>query len=490
MHHAPQDQALDVRPVVHIVGLLLATLGAFMIVPAVVDGIADHSDWQAFAEASALTIYFGVGMSLASRSGKVSIDRRQGFLFVTLSWSLIAVFGGLPFMFSALKLSLTDAVFETVSGLTTTGSTVIVGLDTAPPGILLWRGLLQGLGGIGIIVMAVALLPFLRVGGMQLFKMESSDISDKTVPRVKRIALGIILIYLTFWLACALALWAAGMTVLEAAVHAMAAISTGGFSTSDNSIAQFKNPLIEWTITLFMIAGSLPFTGFVQMASGNRKALFRDSQVRSFIGFLLTVWLVLAIWVWLKQGVAPLDALRMAAFNATSIITTTGFMSADYLTWGSLPVTVFLMLTFVGGCTGSTTGAIKIFRWEILIMALRANLWRLIYRHGIRILNYNNRPVREDIIASVLLFMMVYLLGVAGSAVLISLSGVDMVTAVTGAATAFANVGPGLGEIIGPTGNFSTLPALAKWVLSLDMLLGRLEMFTVLVLFTRSFWRG
>lgn len=489
MHHAPH-QALDVRPVLHIIGLLLVTLGLFMAVPAIGDGINDHPDWEAFAEAAVLTVYVGAAMALATRTGSVNLDRRQGFLLITLAWMTITVFGGLPFMFSALQLSLTDAVFETISGLTTTGSTVIVGLDHAPPGILLWRGLLQWLGGVGIIVMAVALLPFLRVGGMQLFKMESSDVSEKSMPRVRRVASGVIVIYVMLSATCALCLWLAGMSPFEAAIHAMTTLSTGGFSTSDQSLAHFKSPAIEWIVTLFMIVGAMPMIGFVQLAAGNRRAIVRDSQVRSFIGLLGVAWLILAIWLWAKHGMNPLDALRVAVFTATSLITTTGFRGVDYLAWGSFPITLFLLLTFVGGCTGSASGAIKIFRWEILVMALRTNLWRLIYRHGIRILNYNHRPVREEVIASVLLFMMVYLVGVAGSAALISLAGVDMVTAVTGAATAFGNVGPGLGEVIGPRGNFSTLPGFAKWVLALDMLLGRLEMFTVLVLFTRSFWRG
>jgi trk system potassium uptake protein TrkH len=482
--------ALQTRPVFYIVGLLVTTVGAAMLLPAAIDAINGSPDWQVFLSAAGVTVFAGIALFLSNRVEAVTLSVHQAFLVTTTSWLAVAFFGALPFTFSALGLDLSDAFFEAMSGLTTTGSTVISGLDSAPPGILLWRGLLQWLGGIGIIVTAVALLPFLKVGGMQLFKTESSDTSDKTMPRVARIALGILLAYVFLTIVCVTALRLAGMTMFEAVVHSMTAISTGGFSTSDGSIGHFHNAAIDWITIVFMIAGSVPFVLYIRMAMGQRAALLTDSQVRSFVAFVAAVSLVLAGWIWWNDGYAPADALRLAAFNVTSVVTTTGFVTDDYSLWGAFPVGAFLLLTFVGGCTGSTAGGIKVFRFEVLALMVRRYLWQLVYPHGVREPIYANRPVSPEILSAVSLFVVAFLFLVGIVTLGLTAFGLDPVTSLSAAATAAANVGPGLGPIVGPSGNFSALPDGAKWILSLAMLLGRLEIFSVGVLVTPAFWRG
>jgi trk system potassium uptake protein TrkH len=345
------------------------------------------------------------------------------------------------------------------------------------------------MGGIGIVVVAIAMLPFLRVGGMQLFKTESTDISDKFMPQIKQVATGIFIVYVVLNFACALAYWIAGMTGFEAVVHAMSTVSTGGFSTSDNSIGNFKNPAIEWIGALFMFLGGLPFILYLRTALGHRGALFRDPQVRMFALLVILSSLSIAVWLSYHHGVPFGDAVRMALFNVVSIVTTTGYTSADYMDWGAFPVAAFFLLTFFGGCTGSTAGGIKMFRFQVLAIAIRAHGWRLIAPLSVRPVFYGERKLSNEIFASVLLFMGAYVGTVAVATLLLSAFGLDLVTALSGAAACIGNVGPGLGPIIGPAGTYTTLPPEAKWVLSATMLLGRLELFTVLVLFSRAFWR-
>jgi len=393
-------------------------------------------------------------------------------------------------MLGEAELRFVDAFFEAMSGLTTTGSTVLTGLDHMAPGILLWRAILQWLGGIGIIVMAIAVLPFLRSGGMQLFRTESSDMSaERVVPRVKRMTGAIALSYAILTALCALALWAAGMVPMDAVVHAMATLSTGGFSNHDASIAYFHSPPIELIILVFMIAGAIPFVTYLKFAHGNMRALTSDPQVRGLLGILITMTGMLAIWLVVRDGYTVTEALRFAAFNIVSVITTTGFASADYTEWGALALGVFFLMTFVGGCTGSTSGGIKILRFQVLRAALSGYLWRLIYPHGVRPATFGENRITPDVMIGVLVFTLAFLMMTALTALILTGLGLDLDTAISGAATAVANVGPGLGTIIGPAGNFQSLPDSAKWVLAIAMLMGRLEVFTVLVLFTPGYWR-
>ena len=484
----------DLRPVLFVIGILLVTLAGAMLLPAAVDAAADvaaaEAVWPAFLVSAALCLFVGGGLILTNRGGRAEFSTRQAFVLTTLSWVVIAAFGALPLTFSGLGLSYTDAFFEAMSGITTTGSTVIAGLDSAPRGLLLWRALLQWLGGIGIIVIALAILPMLQVGGMQLFRFESSEPSEKALPRVAQIAVVVGLIYLGLSVVCVVALWAAGMTPFEAVAHAMTTIATGGFSTSDRSIAQFDSAAIDWIITAFMIVGSLPFVLYFAVLRRRAGELARDSQVRWFLGIVVGSVAGVALWLWLGQESAPAEAIRYAAFNVVSIITGTGYSTADYGLWGAFPVTAFFFFMFIGGCAGSTSCGIKIFRYQILFAFAGAQLRRVLQPNRVFVARYGGRPIPDSAADAVMTFFFVFGLVFAVLAAGLTLMGLDFMTAVSGAATALANVGPGLGEMIGPSGNFAPLPDAAKWLLAAGMLLGRLEIFTVLVLFTRAFWRA
>ena len=481
---------VDYRPIIFVVGILLTTLALAMLVPMAADLVDGHPDWQVFAGASGLTLFIGVSMVLTSRAPRFTLGIRQAFLLTAGSWLVLTTFAALPFAFSAMGLSYTDAFFEAMSGITTTGSTVIRGLDEAPSGILLWRALLQWLGGIGIIVMAVAIMPMLQIGGMQLFHTESSDRSDKVMPRMTQIASGIGLTYLGLTVACVLLLIAVGVGGFDAVVHAMTTIATGGFSTSDSSVGGLGNAAAEGIIILFMIVGSLPFVLYLRAMSGRPWVLFQDIQVRAFLGIVIVIVALMVAWrVW-SGGVTTVDAIRTASFNVVSIITGTGYSTTGYDGWGAFATATFFFIMFIGGCAGSTTCGIKVFRFQVLYITAHAQLRRLVQPHGVFVPHFNRRPVEQDVATSVMSFFFLFVVCFGVLALALGALGLDFITAVSGAATAICNVGPALGETIGPSGTFAPLPDAAKWVLAAGMLLGRLELFTILVLFTPSFWRG
>ncbi|MCP4329855.1 MAG: TrkH family potassium uptake protein [Alphaproteobacteria bacterium] len=458
-------------------------------ITAVADLVTGNPDWQVFIASAGITVFVGVALVLSTSSTWSKFTIRQAFLLTTLSWLVLAAFAALPFAFSELNLSYTDAFFESMSGITTTGSTVIVGLDKAPPSILLWRALLQWLGGIGIIVVAVAILPMLQVGGMQLFHMESSDRSEKVLPRAAQIASGIAIIYLIATIACAVAYWLGGMSAFEAFTHAMTTIATGGFSTSDSSVGVFDSVAIDWTATFFMVIGGMPFVLYLQAVRGKPMTLLRDSQIHWFLSIIALAIVGLSFWQWASVGTDLDDALRYSAFNVVSVITGTGYSTVAFDRWGGFAVTVFFLLMFIGGCAGSTSCGIKIFRFQVLYANARVQLARLLQPHGVFIPYFNRAPIPEGVTSAVLGFFFLFICAFGWLAMALGLCGLDFLTAVSGAATSIANVGPGLGSIIGPAGTFAPLPDAAKWLLSAGMLLGRLELFTVLVLFLPSFWR-
>ncbi len=480
---------IDFRPVAFVIGILLSILAFAMVLPAIFDAAVANPDWQVFAVAAAITLFVGVSLMLTTRSGWSGFSLRQAFIMTNLAWLVVAIFGALPLAFSELELSVTDAFFESMSGITTTGSTVITGLDFVPPGILLWRSILQWLGGIGIIVMAVSILPILQVGGMQLFRVEAFD-AEKVLPRAAQIAGGIAIVYLFLTALAALVLWMLGMSGFEAIAHAMTSIATGGFSTSDESIGHFDSAAIEWTVSVLMILGSLPFVLYLRAVRSNFMVFVRDSQVRLLFAILAISILLTAIWLVRNDMADPLDALRYSTFNVISVMTGSGFSTTDFGQWGGFVMVLFFVLMFVGGCAGSTTCGIKIFRFQVLYATAKIQLHRLIQPHGIFIPYYNKRPIPETVSDSVMGFFFLFTASFAVLAIGLGLMGLDFITAVSGAATAIANVGPGLGDLIGPSGTFGALPDLAKWWLAAGMLLGRLELFTVLVLLSRSFWRG
>ena len=480
---------LDFRPIIFVIGILLTTLALAMCAPMAADLADGHPDWKVFAGSGGLTLFIGVAMTLAARGPRFELNIRQAFLLTTGAWLVLTMFAALPFTFASTGLSYTDAFFEAMSGITTTGSTVIAGLDTAPSGVLLWRALLQWLGGIGIIVMAVGVLPMLRIGGMQLFRAESSDRSDKVLPRVTQIATGIGMTYLGLTVLCALLLAAVGVSGFDAVAHAMTTIATGGFSTSDASVGAFANPAAEMVITVFMLCGALPFVLYLQALRGDPGALARNNQVRAFIVIVACVVVAMTVWR-VAAGVPVLQALRSVVFNVVSIITGTGYVTAGYDGWGNFAIAVFFFIMFIGGCAGSTTCGIKVFRFQVLYVTAAAQIHRLIQPHGVFVPHFNQRPIDHEVASSVMSFFFLFAVSYAVLALLLGALGLDFVTAVSGAATAICNVGPALGPVIGPSGTFAPLPDAAKWVLSAGMLLGRLELFTVLVLLTPSFWRG
>lgn len=477
---------LDLRPVFLVTGLLLIILALTMLVPAAVTWASDHSGRLVFGTSAAFTFFVGGVIVLASRTDEVRLSLRQAFVLTTTIWVVLPAFAALPFVFSELDLSYTDAFFEAMSGLTTTGSTMIIGLESVTPGVLLWRALLQWLGGIGIILTALLVLPVLGVGGMQMFRVEAIDVHERLVPRVASLSTGLAGIYVVLTILWALAFWVLGMSGLEAVTHAMTTLSTGGFSTSDLSIAAFDSVLIEVVVVVGMIIGSLPFLLYLQAVRGAPELLVRDTQVRAFLSTLGIAIVLVFSWLWLVSDQPLLHAARLAIFTTTSLITGTGYSLSNYWQWNGLPVAILFFLSFMGGCAGSTTCAIKIFRFQILYTTAKTQMAKLLQPHGVFIPYYNHRPIPEGVPEAVLGFFFLYAFTLAIVSLLLSLVGLDFVTAFSVTATALSNVGQGTNVTCLP---FAYLPNTAKWILSATMLVGRLEMFSVLVLFLPDFWR-
>ncbi len=479
---------VNFRPIMFVIGLVLSKLALFMYIPTLV---AFFSGTDGFLEFGKSVVITHIAAFLCISLGKTEHFRlgvRDMFLITSLVWMIASVFAALPFVFIN-HISFTDAYFETMSGITTTGSTVLSGLDNMAPSILLWRSTLQWLGGIGFIVMAVAVLPMLNVGGMKLFQTESSDWSDKSSPRAKTVAKNIVAVYLSLTAACIIGYLITGMDFFDAVNHGFTTLSTGGYSTSDGSMNHFSNGA-HWVATLFMFLGGLPFLLFVSVLRNKTfTALYLDAQVRGFALLFVIASAVIASWLIVHNGYATSDAIRVSMFNIVSIITTTGYGLEDFTAWGGLPTVLFAFLMLVGACSGSTSGGIKIFRFQIAMTLFNKQMLRLIHPSGIFVQRYNKRPVSDDIVRSMVAFGITFfatIIIIAGS---LSAIGLDPITSISASITAVANVGPGMGDIIGPTGNFASLPDLAKWILGLGMLMGRLEILTILVLFFPAFWR-
>ncbi len=468
-------------------GILQIILGIFMMIPIVVQFLYDEID-SSFFGASIVTIIFGTLFFLSNLDHEKKLNLQQAFLLTSLSWLSIAIFGSLPFFFSIVDFSFTDAFFESMSGITTTGSTIIPNLENMPKAILLWRAILQWLGGIGIIVMAITLMPIMNVGGMQLFKISNNDSNEKILPKSKEVALRLIYIYSSLTLLCALSYKILGMNFFDSFTHSMTTIATGGFSNYNDSIGFFDNFAIEISAIIFIILGSLPFIVYIKFLNGNKRIFFSDTQIKTFIKVIFVSVIILSIYLIIYDK-SPIN-LRSILFNVVSILTGTGYVNAQFDNWGGFPLILFLFLMFIGGCAGSTTCGIKIFRIQILYTFISNQLKKIIYPKGIFILKYDQNPVDQKFVASVISFIYMYLVIFFTITALLSLTGLDFITSISGAATSISNVGPGLGSTIGPNGNFSTLPDASKWILALGMILGRLELFAILVLFLPSFWRN
>ena len=470
-------------------GILQIILGISMIIPIIFQLIFQELD-SSFIGAGIITIVFGVLFSLSNLDHQKKLNLQQAFLLTALSWVSIAVFGSLPFIFSELELSVTDAFFESMSGITTTGSTIITNLDNSPKSILVWRAILQWLGGIGIIVMAITLMPIMNVGGMQLFKITSNDASEKILPKSKQISQRLIIIYSILTLLCATFYKIFGMSYFDSLTHSMTTIATGGFSNYNESIGYFQSASIEITAIIFIILGSIPFISYIKFLSGNKKIFISDSQIKSFLKIIILSIIILSIYLIFKNESISIKIFRQVTFNVVSILTGTGYVTHEFDDWGSFPLIFFLILMFIGGCAGSTACGIKIFRIQILGVFLINQLKKIIYPRGIFVNKYENNNVDDKFMSSIISFIYLYIIIFFMITALLSLSGLDFITSISGAATSISNVGPGLGGIIGPNGNFSLIPDISKWILSLAMILGRLELFAILVLFLPSFWRN
>jgi len=460
-----------------------------MMIPILTQFIYSEMD-SSFIGASIISIVFGVLFFLTNLNHDKKLNLQQAFLLTALSWLSIAIFGSLPFVFSTLELSITDSFFESMSGITTTGSTIISNLQDAPRSILLWRAMLQWLGGIGIIVMAITLMPIMNVGGMQLFKISSNDSSEKLLPKSKEISLRLIYVYLTLTTLCAITYKIFGMSIFDSLTHSMTTIATGGFSNYNESIGYFNSPSIEISSMIFIILGSLPFIAYIKFLNGNKKIFTSDVQIKSFIKIIIFSIILLFIYSLFQNKDLSQINIRAIFFNVISILTGTGYVSGEFDGWGNFPLIFFLTLMFIGGCAGSTTCGIKIFRIQILYLFTVNQLKKIIYPRGVFIIKYDKDSVDDKFMASIISFIFLYLVIFFVITALLSLSGLDFVTSISGAATSISNVGPGLGSTIGPSGNFSSLPEMSKWILSLGMILGRLELFAILVLFLPSFWRN
>ena len=472
------------------IGVLLITLGTFMLIPFFVQFIYDERNGT-FLSSASITIFIGILLVLTNLEENKKLNLQQAFLLTTLSWLSIAIFGCIPFLLSNLNLSVVDAFFESMSGITTTGSTIITNLDNAPKSILIWRAILQWLGGIGVIVMAITVLPLLNVGGMQLFRMESSDTTEKILPRTREVTIIISIIYLTLTFVCGVAYWLVGMNIFDSIAHSMTTIATGGFSTYSSSIGYFQNPKIEIIAIIFIVLGSIPFIAYLKFVKGDQKIFFKDVQIKGLIYiFIVSILLMLLYLLLSNKEYSFAENLRISTFNVVSILSGTGYVTSDFSLWGKFPLIFFLFLMFIGGCAGSTTCGIKIFRFQILGLFILNQIKKLIYPHGIFPMKYNNEKISNPFIYSIMTFIFLYFFIFFILAALLSLDGLDFVTALSGSASAISNVGPGLGDVIGPNGNFSDLPNFSKLSLSLGMLLGRLELFAVLVLFFPSFWKN
>ena len=481
---------MPLSPVLHILGMLLSLLAGTMTIPAAIDYIYGYDDWTAFIAAGAITLFFGFGLLLSTRiRAHEHMGLRQAFLLTNAAWISIGVFGALPFLLANTGMSLTNAIFESVSGITTTGSTVIPVIETMSPGILMWRALLQWLGGIGIIVMALAVLPMLSIGGMQLFKTESYETPDKVVPRAAELAGGIFFVYGGLTLLWTMMLAFAGMPFFDAITHAMTTLATGGFSTRTESIGAFDSAAVEWVVVFGMIVGSLPFAHYLALTRGGWKNLRKDPQVRWFLSLVFAFALIITWQLISTQDKSLFEGIRLSVFNTVSIMTGTGYGSANFSAWGGGVTALLFLSMFIGGCAGSTTCGIKMFRLQVLAANARIQLSKLLRPHAVVIPYFNKKPIPESVTDAVMGFFYLYILCFVVIAACLGLTGLDIETALSGAATAISNVGPGLGEQIGPSGNFDGLSPAAKWIMCAGMVIGRLELFTVLVMLVPGFWR-
>lgn len=482
---------MDIRPVAHPLGKVVVVLGASMALPMAADWWAGNPHWAVFLQSGVITIIAGLLITVASRGDYRSLNIQQAFLITSGIWAVLPAFGALPFMLGQPNAGFTDAYFEAMSGISTTGTTVFPELDNLPRGTHLWRAILHWTGGLGIVVVAMVFLPVMRVGGMQFFRSEGFDTLGKILPRAGEIAAEMTRFYVLLTVAAILTYILLGLSGYDAVVHAFSTVSTGGFSSYDASFGAFLGAP-EWAASVFMILASIPFIRMVQVMRGNFLPIWQDSQVRAYLRWIFYTCAVIVLYrlLVMQQGGNPGDLIRETVFNTISTFSGTGFASTDMTAWGHLPLALLVVVGLIGGCTGSTGCSVKIFRYLVLFQAIRAQVRRLHSPHRVYPLRYDGRPLEQEVIDSVMAFFTLFMLSFGLLIVGLSLTGLHTQTALTAAWTAIANVGPAWGPEISANGSVVDFPASAKWLMILGMFLGRLELVSVLVLLLPKFWRS
>jgi trk system potassium uptake protein TrkH len=478
------------KPIALVGGTVICAVGFLLFIPLVTEVIYQTESWQSYAVPILLYLIVGGSLVITNRNVELKISTKEAFIITSLSWILLSVLCAVPFIYTQTNLSVVDSIFESMSGITTTGSTILHNLDELPKGILIWRALLQWLGGIGIVVIALVILPFLRIGGMQLFHLEGDDPYEKFLPKISSVVSKIIITYVVLTLILIILYFLNGMILFDAVAHSFTTISTGGFSTHDESFAYFQSNAILNIAIIFMIIGSIPFLLLAQTTINNIFNVFKDHQVQLFL--LILIISITMIYYFARNYVEGeiFHQLSTISFNTISIISGTGYVSDNFENWGNYASILFLFLMFIGGCAGSTTGGLKIFRFQILFKYIALHLKKMLQPHMVISAKFNGKKVPGSTYESVMILFFIYIITFASSALLLSFSGIDFLTCISAAASAISNVGPGLGEIIGPEGNYSALTNYSKLVLTLTMFLGRLEMLTIFVLFLPSFWKN
>ncbi len=480
----------NIKPIALVCGTVVCTVGFLLVIPLITEIIYKTESWQSYAVPILIYLIIGGSLVITNRNIEFKLSIKEAFVITVLSWLLLAILSSAPFIYSKSDLSVIDALFESMSGITTTGSTILSNLDDLPKGILIWRALLQWLGGIGIIIIALFILPFLRIGGMQLFHLEGDDPYEKFLPKISSVITKIFIIYIFLTLLLFILYYIFGMTLFDSIAHSFTTISTGGFSTHNDSFAYFNSYSILLVSIVFMIVGSLPFLVIAQTTIKNLFATFKDHQIRIFIFILLLS--IISIYFLANSFINGNDIqiLITISFNTISIISGTGYVSENYENWGNYASVLFLILMFIGGCAGSTSGGLKVFRFQILFKYVLQHLKKMLRPHAVIASHFNNKKIPESTYESVMSFFFLYIFTFSISALLLSFGGSDFLTCISASASAIANVGPGLGPIVGPDGDYSSLSDYSKLILIGTMFLGRLEILTIFVLFIPSFWKN
>jgi trk system potassium uptake protein len=476
------------RAVIRVLGILLGVTALAMLVPAAVSALYHDDDAWAFLAASGIGLSVGGLMCWAGSKAR-EIRVREGFAVVTLGWLSVGLLGGLPFWLSGQIPMFTDAVFESISGFTTTGASILTDIESRSHGVLLWRATTHWLGGMGIVLLALAILPLLGVGGMQLFRAEvPGPLAERLTPRISQTAKLLWSVYALLTALETVALMLAGMSLFEAVCHAFATMATGGFSTRNASVGAYANPAVHWIIIVFMFLAGVNFTLHYLALRGQLRVYTRDDEFRFYGGVILVALILICVPLYLQQIYPTLEqTLRHGLFQTVAIMTTTGFATADYLLWPPIAHAVLLVLMAVGGCAGSTGGGIKVMRLLILFKAARSELEKLLHPRAVTTLWYNERALSPQLVTNVLGFLLLFILIYVAGVVVLTLGGRDLVTAIGATAATLSNIGPGLGSV-GPAENYAHFQVWEKWLLMFFMLTGRLELYTVLVLFLPGAW--